>query len=130
LLFINKKAKSCGKKHYIFPHKTLWIATNHFLQSLSFWSPTQFLFPLWNIGSIIPLIFIIYLALVHNYNTIKYICFINPRQRPSMPSRNNIKLVICVKKKKGRLQFCGTLDLKEIVSPSKIRGECLDLFIQ
>ena len=43
---------------------------------------------------------------------------------------NNIKLVICVKKKKALLHFCGTLDLREIVSPSKIRGESLDLFIQ
>jgi hypothetical protein len=43
---------------------------------------------------------------------------------------NNTKLVIRVKKKKGLLQFCGTLDLKEIVSPSNIRGESLDLFIQ
>jgi len=60
-------------------------------QFLSFRSPTQLFFPSWNICSIIPLISIIYLALVHNYNTIKYICFINPRQRVGISSRNNLK---------------------------------------
>ena len=65
-------------KHCIFPYKTLWIATNHFVQSLSFWSPTQL--PSWNIGSIIPLVSITYLVLIYNYNNIKYICFINPWQ--------------------------------------------------
>jgi hypothetical protein len=49
-----------------------------------FWSPTQLFFSSWNTGSIIPLVSITYLALVHNYNTIKYICFINPRQRADM----------------------------------------------
>jgi len=37
-----------------------------------FWSPTQLFFPSWNICSIIPLVSITYLALVHNYNTIKW----------------------------------------------------------
>jgi len=45
---------------------------------------TTFFFPSWNIGSIIPLVSITYLALIHNYNTIKYICFISPRQRAGM----------------------------------------------
>jgi len=71
------------RKHCIFPSKTLWIATNHFVQSLSFDHQHNF-FPSWNIGSIIPLISITYLMLVHNYNTIKYICFISPRQRAGM----------------------------------------------
>jgi len=44
-------------------------------------------FSSWNICSIIPLIFITYLALVHNYNTIKCICFINSRQRAGKSSR-------------------------------------------
>ena len=77
-------------KHCIFSHKTLWIATNYFVQSLSFLSPTQHFFPSWNIGSIILLVSITYLALVHNYNTIKYIYFISPRQRAGMPSRIKI----------------------------------------
>ena len=33
--------------------------------------------------------FITHLVLVHNYNTIKYICFISPRQRAGMPSRKS-----------------------------------------
>jgi hypothetical protein len=74
-------------KHCIFPHKTLWIATNHFVQSLSFLSSTQLFFPSWNIGFIILLVSISYLVLIHNYNNIKYICFISPRQRAGMPSR-------------------------------------------
>jgi hypothetical protein len=49
-------------------------------------SPTQLFFSSWNIGSIIRLVSITFLALVHNYNTIKYICFISSRQRASMPS--------------------------------------------
>jgi len=69
------------RKHCIFPHKTLYIATNHFIQFLSFWSSTQFFFPSWNICFIIPLISITYPVLVHNYNTTKYIYFINSRQR-------------------------------------------------
>ena len=36
-----------------------------------------------------PLISIIYIVLVHNYNTIKYICFIRSRQRAGMSSREN-----------------------------------------
>jgi hypothetical protein len=44
-------------------------------------------FPSWNICSIIPLVSITYLALVHNYNTIKCICFISPRQCTGMSSR-------------------------------------------
>ena len=48
---------------------------------------TTFFFSSWNICSIIPLISITYLALVHNYNTIKYICFISPRQRVGKSSR-------------------------------------------
>ena len=79
-------------KHCIFYHKTLWIATNRFVQSLSFWSPTQKIFLSWNIGSIIPLVFITYLALIHNYNTIKYICFISPQQHACMPSRGSKQL--------------------------------------
>jgi len=43
-------------------------------------------FPSWNICSIIPLISITYLALVHNYNTIKCIYFISPRQRAGKSS--------------------------------------------
>jgi len=75
------------QKHCIFPHKTLWIATNHFVQSLSFFlSSTQLFFPSWNISSIIHLVSITYLVLVHNYNTIKYICFIRPHQRAGMLS--------------------------------------------
>jgi hypothetical protein len=66
------------RKHCIFPLKTLWITTNHFVQSLSFDYQHNFFFPSWNIGSIILLVSITYLALVYNYNTIKYICFINP----------------------------------------------------
>jgi hypothetical protein len=69
------------RKHCIFPPKTLWIATNHFVQSLSFDHQHNFFFPSWNIGFIIPLVSITYVALVHNYYTIKYICFISPRQR-------------------------------------------------
>ena len=72
------------RKHCIFPPKTLWIATNHFVQSLSFDHQHNFFFSSWNTGSIIPLVSITYLALVHSYNTIKYICFINPRQRADM----------------------------------------------
>jgi len=75
------------RKHCIFPHKTLQITTNHFIQSLSFGSPTQLFFSSWNICSTIPLISITYLALIHNYNTIKYICFISSRQRADMLSR-------------------------------------------
>jgi len=37
-------------------------------------------FPSWNIGSIIPLMFITYLALIYNFNIIKYIYFINLQQ--------------------------------------------------
>jgi hypothetical protein len=53
-----------------------------------FWSPTQLFFPLWNISSIIPLVSITYLVLVYNYNTIKYICFIN-----SQKARGNISRI-------------------------------------
>jgi hypothetical protein len=72
------------RKHFIFPPKTLWIATNYFVQSLSFDHQHNFFFPSWNVGFIIPLISITYLELVHNYNIIKYICFINPWQRADM----------------------------------------------
>jgi hypothetical protein len=72
------------RKHYIFPPKTRWIATNHFVQSLSFDHQHNFFFPSWNIDFIIPLVSITYLALIHNYNTIKYICFISLRQRAGM----------------------------------------------
>jgi hypothetical protein len=51
-----------------------------------FLSPTQVFFSSWNSSSIIPLVSIIYLVLVHNYKNIKYICFISPWQRASMPS--------------------------------------------
>jgi hypothetical protein len=50
-------------KYCIFPHKTQWSATNYFIQSLNFWSPTQLFFPSWNIGFIIPLVYITYLVL-------------------------------------------------------------------
>jgi hypothetical protein len=49
----------------------------------------NFFFPSWNIGLIIPLVSITYLALIYNYNTIKYICFISPRQCGDMPSLQN-----------------------------------------
>ena len=57
--------------------KTLYIssqniATNYFVQSLSFLSPTQLFF-------IIHLVSITYLALIYNYNTIKYIYFISSK---------------------------------------------------
>ena len=51
-----------------------------FCSVFKFWSSTQIFFPSWNISPIISLVFITYLALVHNYNTIKYIYFISPRQ--------------------------------------------------
>jgi hypothetical protein len=72
------------QKHCIFPPKTLWIDTNHFVQSLSFDHQTQFFFPSWNIDSIIPLVSITYLVLVLNFNTIKYICFISSWHRAGM----------------------------------------------
>jgi len=68
--------------------KTLYLSSQNTVDWYkSFCSVSKFLitnttfFPSWNICSIIPLIFITYLALVHNYNTIKCICFINPRRR-------------------------------------------------
>ena len=62
---------------------------------------TTFFFSLWNICSIISLISITYLVLVHNYDTIKCICFISPRQRAGMSSRCNlmqetIKVFMCL----------------------------------
>jgi uncharacterized membrane protein len=66
----------------------------------SFCSVSKFLitntifFLSWNICSIIPLISITYLALVHNYNIIKCICFINPRQHAGMSSRIIYKWVL------------------------------------
>ena len=60
-----------------------------------FWIANTTFFSSWNICSIIPLIAITYLALVHNYNTIKCICFINLRQRAGMSSRIYI-YILCV----------------------------------
>jgi hypothetical protein len=65
-----------------------------FCSIFKFWSPTQLFFPSWNISSIISLVSIIYLALIYNYNTIKYIYFINPRQHTTIHlvlSKNPIK---------------------------------------
>jgi hypothetical protein len=72
--------------------KTLYFSSKNtmncyksFCSVSKFWSPTQlFFFPSWNIDFIIPLVSITYLALIHNYNTIKYIYFISPRQRAGM----------------------------------------------
>jgi hypothetical protein len=74
--------------------KALYISSQNTMDCYkSFCSVSKFLitnttfFLSWNIGSIIPLVFITYIALVHNYNIIKYICFISPRRRAGMPSR-------------------------------------------
>ena len=71
--------------------KTLYLSSQNtvdcyksFCSVFKFWSPTQFFFLSWNNGSIIPLVSINYLALVHNYNSIKYICFISPQQHADM----------------------------------------------
>jgi len=68
--------------------KTLYLSSQNtvdcyksFCSISKFWSPTQLFFLSWNIGSIIPLVSITYLALLH---TIKYIYFISPRQSASM----------------------------------------------
>jgi hypothetical protein len=73
--------------------KSLYLSSQNTMDCYkSFYSVSKFLitnttfFPSWNIDSIIPSVFITYLALIHNYKIIKHICFISLRQRASMPS--------------------------------------------
>jgi hypothetical protein len=70
--------------------KTLYLSSQNTIDCYKlFCSISKFLitsttfFLSWNI-SIIPLISITYRVLVHNYNTIKYICFISPCQHVGM----------------------------------------------
>jgi hypothetical protein len=74
--------------------KTLYLSSQNtinyyksFCLVSKFWITNTTFFSSWNICFIISLISIIYLALVYNYNTIKCICFISPRQRVDMLSR-------------------------------------------
>jgi len=74
--------------------KSLYLSSQNTVDCYkSFCSVSKFLItnitflPSWNICSIIPLISIIYLTLVHNYNTIKCIYFISPWQRTGKLSR-------------------------------------------
>ena len=74
--------------------KALYLSSQNIMDCYkSFCSVSKFLitnttfFSVVNIGSIILLVSITYLVLVHNYNNIKYICFISPRQCAAMPSR-------------------------------------------
>jgi len=78
--------------------KTLYFSSQNTVNCYkSFCSVSKFLitnttfFSSWNICSIIFLISITYLVLVHNYNAIKCICFISPRQRAGMSSRSITK---------------------------------------
>jgi len=82
--------------------KALYLSSQNIVDCYkSFCSVSKFFitntifFPSWNICSIIPLISITYLALVHNYNTIKCICFISPRQRAGIWSR----VCVCVRER-------------------------------
>jgi hypothetical protein len=64
--------------------KTLYLSSQNtvnyyklFCSVSKFWITNTTFFSSWNICFIVPLISITDLALIHNYNTIKCICFIN-----------------------------------------------------
>jgi hypothetical protein len=78
-------------KHCIFPHKTLWIDTNHSIQSLNFLSSTQLFF---FFGILTPS-YLQFLLLISCWftiilNIIKHIYFISPWQCVSMPSSSTL----------------------------------------
>ena len=83
---LTKKLNHVGKSLCLFSQNTVDCYKSFCSVSKFFLSPTQLFFTLWNIGSIIHLVSITYLALIHNYNTIKYIFFINPWQRADISS--------------------------------------------
>jgi hypothetical protein len=87
-LFINRKAKSSGKTQYLSSQNTVDCYKSFCSVSKFFITNTTF-FSIMKYCSIIHLVSITYLALVHNYNTIKYICFINSQQHVNIPSENS-----------------------------------------
>ena len=86
---LTKKLNHVGKALYLSSQNTVDCYKSLCSVSKFFDHQHNFFFPSWNIGLIIPLVSITYLALVYNYNTIKYICFISPRQCGDMPSLQN-----------------------------------------
>ena len=81
-----EKLNHVGKSLYLSSQNTVDCYKLFFSVSKYSITNTTFFFPSLNIGSIIPLVSITYLPLIHNYNTIKYICFISSRQRAGMSS--------------------------------------------
>ena len=84
--FLTEKLNHVAKALYLSSHNTVDCYK-------SFCSGSKFFYHQHNFFSVmiylphIPLVYITYLALVHNYNTIKCICFISPRQRTNISSR-------------------------------------------
>jgi len=74
------KALYLSSQNTVDCYKLFCSTSEFFITNITF-------FPSWNICFIIPLISITYLALVHNYNTTKCICFISLRQRTRKSSR-------------------------------------------
>ena len=74
------KALYISSQNTVDCYKSFCLVSKFLITNTTFFSS-------WNIGSIIPLVSITYLLLVYNYNTIRYIYFINSRQCAGMPSR-------------------------------------------